>query len=189
MPPVLGSAVWRAWRTRGTGLGQPGRAPASPTFLPCWLPDTGANPHQIPRASGQSRAIPAAVRSGDTGLSKRKWSCREAGREGSPGPHGWCQRSLSPCPSLPCRPCTGLSQAGRACLLPRCGQESLPSWPRRQRAAGAQPTPHQGPAGHWPCATSPASPGHGQGEGVRAGGGRELLGLCSAHSIPPAREG
>ena len=29
---------------------------------------------QIPRASGQSRAIPAQVRSGETGLSKRKWS-------------------------------------------------------------------------------------------------------------------
>lgn len=36
-----------------------------------------AGPHQMPRASGQSRAIPAAVRSGDTGLSKRKWSCRD----------------------------------------------------------------------------------------------------------------
>jgi len=29
---------------------------------------------KIPRASGQSRAIPADVRRGDTGLSKRKWS-------------------------------------------------------------------------------------------------------------------
>ena len=29
---------------------------------------------QIPRASGQSRAIPADVRRGETGLSKRKWS-------------------------------------------------------------------------------------------------------------------
>ena len=29
---------------------------------------------QIPRASGQSRAMPAHVRSGDTGLSNRKWS-------------------------------------------------------------------------------------------------------------------
>lgn len=30
--------------------------------------------YQIPRASGQSRAIPAAVNNGDTGLSNRKWS-------------------------------------------------------------------------------------------------------------------
>lgn len=30
--------------------------------------------HQMPRASGQSRAIPAHVRRGETGLSKRKWS-------------------------------------------------------------------------------------------------------------------
>ena len=29
---------------------------------------------QIPRASGQSRAMPAHVRSGETGLSNRKWS-------------------------------------------------------------------------------------------------------------------
>jgi len=29
---------------------------------------------KIPRASGQSRAIPAHVRSGETGLSNRKWS-------------------------------------------------------------------------------------------------------------------
>lgn len=31
--------------------------------------------YQIPRASGQSRAIPAHVRRGDTGLSNKKWSC------------------------------------------------------------------------------------------------------------------
>lgn len=31
-------------------------------------------PYQIPLASGQSRAIPAQVSSGDTGLSNRKWS-------------------------------------------------------------------------------------------------------------------
>lgn len=31
--------------------------------------------YQIPRASGQSLAMPAQVRSGDTGLSNRKWSC------------------------------------------------------------------------------------------------------------------
>lgn len=30
--------------------------------------------YQIPRASGQSRAMPAHVRRGDTGLSNRKWS-------------------------------------------------------------------------------------------------------------------
>lgn len=30
--------------------------------------------YHIPRASGQSRAMPAHVRSGDTGLSNRKWS-------------------------------------------------------------------------------------------------------------------
>lgn len=29
---------------------------------------------QMPRASGQSRAIPAQVNRGDTGLSNRKWS-------------------------------------------------------------------------------------------------------------------
>lgn len=34
------------------------------------------SPYQIPRASGQSRAIPAQVSKGDTGLSNRKWSCR-----------------------------------------------------------------------------------------------------------------
>ena len=31
-------------------------------------------PHQMPRASGQSRAMPEASSSGDTGLSNRKWS-------------------------------------------------------------------------------------------------------------------
>lgn len=36
-------------------------------------------PYQIPRASGQSRAIPAHVSKGDTGLSNRKWSCRPKG--------------------------------------------------------------------------------------------------------------
>ena len=30
--------------------------------------------HQMPRASGQSRAMPEARSRGDTGLSKRKWS-------------------------------------------------------------------------------------------------------------------
>lgn len=30
--------------------------------------------HQMPRASGQSRAMPEASSRGDTGLSKRKWS-------------------------------------------------------------------------------------------------------------------
>lgn len=36
-------------------------------------------PYQIPLASGQSRAIPAQVSKGDTGLSNRKWSCRPKG--------------------------------------------------------------------------------------------------------------
>lgn len=35
---------------------------------------TGRDTHQMPRASGQSRAMPEASSSGDTGLSKRKWS-------------------------------------------------------------------------------------------------------------------
>lgn len=37
------------------------------------------HPYQIPLASGQSRAIPAHVNKGDTGLSNRKWSCRPKG--------------------------------------------------------------------------------------------------------------
>lgn len=37
-------------------------------------------PYQIPLASGQSRAIPAHVSKGDTGLSNRKWSCRPKGQ-------------------------------------------------------------------------------------------------------------
>lgn len=44
----------------------------SNTIFKTWqMPQTT---YQIPLASGQSRAIPAHVSKGDTGLSKRKWS-------------------------------------------------------------------------------------------------------------------
>lgn len=74
---------------------------------------------------------------------------------------------------------------GKLAAVPTYGQEPLPSWPERQKAAGAQPTPYQGLAGHWPCATRPPPPGHGQRHRARAGGGCEPLGLCSASSILP----
>lgn len=58
--------AWAAW------LGQLDGAAASPCLSALLAAQGWEDPHQIPRASGQSRAIPAAVRRGDTGLSKRK---------------------------------------------------------------------------------------------------------------------
>lgn len=131
-------------------------------------------PFLLPSGAG----TPACRRGSGPGGRQSAWPCQ-----------GCMAGARAPCltgPSLSCRRCT-TAVPGRASSLavPTCGQESLPSGPGRQKAAGAQPTPYQGLVGHWPCATSPPSPGHGRGHGARAGGGRELLGLCSVSSILP----
>lgn len=96
---MLGSVAQPTWETWVAGLGWIVQYCSHISALP---PSARAEPHQIPRASGQSRAIPAAVRSGDTGLSKRKWSWREAEFMGSTRLHGWSQGTLtgSSTPSL-----------------------------------------------------------------------------------------
>lgn len=48
------------------------------------------------------------------------------------------------------------------------GQEPLPSWPGRQKVAGAQPTLCQGLVGHQLSARSLPSSGHGQGNGGKS---------------------
>lgn len=79
--PCTRSWGMAAWSNRGLWGGSAGgdsrmeqQCPPPPALL---VAQRQAGPHQMPRASGQSRAIPAAVRRGDTGLSKRKWSCRD----------------------------------------------------------------------------------------------------------------
>lgn len=159
----------RAWGTWVAGLGKPDGAAASPTLLPCRQPSARADPHQIPRASGQSRAIPAAVRSGDTGLSKRKWSW---GEQSEWARQGWCQGTLSLSQAHVLSP-----PAGRGPSPPgQGGRRLLVHSPPRTRSWWTPAMCHK-----------PAFPWAGAGTGTRRKSqqGPELLGLCPASSILP----
>lgn len=157
---VPGSVVWQTWEMWVANVGgraeMDGAVASSP--ISALLPGARADPHQIPRASGQSRAIPAAVRSGDTGLSKRKWSWREIEFMGSPGLHGWSQGTLTgsstPCPTGP------ICHAGDSPWLSQAGALAFLAWEAEGCWCTAHPVPGAGeapaechkPAFLWPWA-------------------------------------
>lgn len=138
----------------------------SPPFLPC-RPVPGQN---LTRSLGRQASpepflllsgagTPACQRGSDPGG-------REAEFVGSPRLRGWSQGTLTGS-STPCL--TGPTcHAGDSPQLSQSGQEPLPSWPRREKVAGVQPTLCQGLMGHQLRATSPLSSGRGQGNGGKS---------------------
>lgn len=164
----------RARGTRVTGLGQPTQQQRPPPFCPAGSP----MPRQILTRSLGRRASPGPflLPSGAGTLACRRGS-GPGGRQSAWARPGCAAGARAPCLAVPSLP--------RTAAVPTCGQESPPSQPGRQEAAGAQPTPHRGLGGRRLCAMSPPSPGHRQGHRVRPGAGHELLGLCSASSILP----